>query len=238
MEYLKRLLVGSCLLGFSLSVFAIPALQVDIDGGTYVGGTEESTMTSDSEFTVNVYGKDSTTNVTGTDAEKTYYMSVAIFSTDGTIIDASTDFGSFMVGGTTYNWNDLLFGLPPADETYKDINHEPLVKDTLYLELAFQFDVNSLIAGFNVADGNDAENAQMYVQSFDIVKNLTAGFEMHFDAYHLSALCDPLDKSCKEKVDVFAPFSHDGGTYTVPESTSLLLLMVGLLGLVAVKRKA
>ena len=226
------------LFGFSFNAFAIPALQVDIAGGTYVGGEEQSVITTDDSFTTYVYGDATSDKIDGAD---TYYLSVAIVSADGSSIsDTLTSIGEFSIDGTTYSLASMTYGTPPHDESYKDIGSHD-VYDTYFLEIAFSFDTSTEYAAVNVQDNpglGPTAGTGMYAQAFDISKiGLADGLELHFDAYGLTDLCDPLDRSCKEKVDVFAPFSHDGGT-SVSESTSLFLLMIGLLGLVAVKRKA
>jgi len=240
MYNLKKLFASAVLLAASTSVFAIPALQVDIDGGTYVGGAEESVMTSADSFTTYVYGDTTSSKISGAD---TYYLAVAIVSADGSSIaeGSLSTIGDFTIDGTTYSLAGMTYGTPPVDSEFKDLaSHD--IYDTYFIEIAFNFDTSTQYATQNVQDnpGGPTAGTGMYAQAFDISRiGLADGYELHFDAYGLTDLCAAgAGPSCKEKVDVFAPFSHDGGTYTVPESTSLLLLMLGLFGLVAVKRKA
>jgi len=240
MVNLNKLLASTILLVASTSVFAIPALQVDIDGGTYVGGSEESVMTSADSFTTYVYGDVTSSKISGSD---TYYLAVAIVSADGSSIAEGSlpTIGDFSIDGTTYSLASMTYGTPPVDDEYKELaSHD--IYDTYYIEIAFQFDTSTQYATQNVQDnpGGLTSGTGMYAQAFDIVRTgLADGYELHFDAYGLTDPCPAgAPNSCKQKVDVFAPFSHDGGTYTVPESTSLLLLMFGLFGLLAVKRKA
>jgi len=240
MCYLKKLFASAVLLAASTSVFAIPALQVDIAGGTYVGGSEESVMTSADSFTTYVYGDATSSKISGAD---TYYLAVAIVSADGSPISEGSipTIGDFSIDGTTYSLASMTYGTPPVDSEYHELASHGIY-DTYYFEVAFQFDTSTQYATQNVENnpGGLTAGTGMYAQAFDISRTgLADGFELHFDAYGLTDVCGAgAPPSCKQKIDVFAPFSHDGGTYTVPESTSLLLLMFGLFGLVAVKRKA
>lgn len=236
MEYLKKLLVASCLLGFSLNAFAEPALQIDIEGGTY-DAVNEDIVTSADSFTTYVYANPDNGDFKASITD-TFYLSVAIVSSDGSPIleDPSLDIGNFDVTlngiTTTYTLSSLTHGTPP-DGAFADIPTHGIY-DTYYLEVAFNFDISKkyTLKDTQVITGDapllDA-GGTMYAQAFGISKvGLLDGYELHFDAYNAAPT---------NKTRFFAPPSHDGGTYSIPESTSILLLMVGLLGLVAVKRK-
>ena len=236
MHNLKKLLAASILFGFSLNVFAEPALQIDILGGTY-DAVNEDIVTSAEAFTTYVYANPDNGDFKASITD-TFYLSVAIVSADGTSIleDPSLDIGNFDVTlngvKTTYTLSSLTYGTPP-DGAFADIPTHSIY-DTYYLEVAFNFDTSKkyTLKDTQVVTGDapvlDASGT-MYAQAFDISKvSLLDGYELHFDAYNAAATY---------KTRFFAPPSHDGGTYTVSETGSLFLLIAGLFGLVSLKRK-
>lgn len=229
--------LGLALVGMfmAFSASAIPTLQLDIEGGTYVGGDEESVMTSDPVFTLYAYGTPGS-NVSSTDLlSGEYFLSIAISPK----IDAAMDLGSISVNGVSYDaTSDFTYGTPPLDATANPYLGDHGIYDTYFLELSFMFDETMTAAAVNVQDdggnGPDTEGTGMFYIPFEIdMTNLAAGYNLHFDLYNLKVKMDG-----DVTRDDFAPFSHDAGTnITVSEPGSLALFGLGLLGLGLMARR-
>lgn len=228
---------GLSLLGMTLafSASAIPTLQLDIGGGTYVGGDEESVMTSDPVFTLYAYGTPGG-NVSSSDMlSSEYFLSIALSPK----VNAAADLGSIVVNGATYNaTSDFSYGVPPLDATANPYLGDHGVYDTYFLELSFMFDATMTAAAVNVEDdggnGPDTEGSGMFYIPFEIdMSNLLAGYNLHFDLYSTQ-----VKQNGNITRDDFAPFSHDAGTnITVSEPGSLALFGLGLLGLGLMARR-
>ena len=86
--------------------WALPKLQLDIAGGTYVGGDEESTVSAGPVFTLEALVLSSYLQL---DPSATYYISAAI--TPKTTVPLAEDFGSFKIGSTTYDASNRFSAL-------------------------------------------------------------------------------------------------------------------------------
>jgi len=221
------------LLGSGHQVLAVPVLQLDIGGGYYVAGSEESIITSDEAFTVYAYA---TANGNTTDSQllaDTYYLAIALAPKQ----TSAGDFGSFSVNGTTVNATaDMIFGKPPTSAAHHLGAHD--VYDTYYYEIAFNLVASQTSDIYNTQDnagsGPIGSGPGMFYVDFDIDKtNLADGIELHFDLYNTK-----VKNNGTVTVDDFAPFSHDAGTVTVvPEPSNLAVGALGLLALLVGKRK-
>ena len=65
-----HIIVGLLALFLSASAQAVPFLQLDIEGGTYVGGNEESVMTNDKIFTLYAHALRGTKKMSDADLMK------------------------------------------------------------------------------------------------------------------------------------------------------------------------
>ncbi len=224
-------------LGFMpAKAFAIPTLQLDIDGGTY-DNTTETIVTGSGDFTLYAYLIENNSNR----ISDTYYLSVALSPS----ISTSSSLGSFTYNGTTVDvTSGMVYGVPPL-ETYLDADPGDLpthgIYPTYYKEIAVTFSPSNTIEAYNTQDraisGDPiptGTTGSMYYAAFDIdISGLDPAYGLHFDLYNTS-----LARNSTTDIDVskFAPFSHDAGTRQVPEPGTLLLLGSGLTGLYLSRR--
>lgn len=200
-------------LAASSSVFALPVLQLDVLGGTYVGGSEETTFANSSTFVVRALLK------TGQPLTN-YYLSAGILP--GQMALPLPDVGSFSIDGTLYTTATLNYGDPPLN--VPDIQPGDLaphgVYPTYYVEVSFNFS-GATVGAYNTADGTTQAGSLLYYHDFSVnVSGLRSGYSVHFDLY------DEKVKQGNYVVDDFAPFSHDAQSrLRVPDNGSTVLLM-------------
>lgn len=238
MTTIKQILAGIGIVAFSSAAFAIPTLQLNIEGG-YYDNTDETVVTTDNLFTLDAFAW---ANKFSIDDDQPVYLAVAISPKQD---EVSPDIGSFMVNGNSYSVADLIYGTPPVENAEAIFDGGDLGKhsvyETYFLELEFYFNAANTVAAFNTQDdaGMTPTSATgdpkdlMYMMQFDIDKSgLLDGFQLHFDLYNThvknSRNCSGPD-DCDFDIDDFAPFSHDAGTVSVPEPRALALLGIGLL---------
>ncbi len=244
---LKMWATALAIAGLGSSAWAIPVLQLDVLGGTYVGGTEETTFARSNPFTLRALIDPSL-------AGRTFYLSAAIVPQQTA---TQTTFGSFAIDGTVYNANGvgsgMHFGVPPVDDFLKNLPGHAIYP-TWYAERSFLAG-SSTVGSYNVQDGSSAPGLLKYVDfNIDIsgllgyVDNgngtFTSTFRgVHFDLYSYD--------NVGNKIDYFAPFSHDaqsggnGVTVTPPPPPSsvpdggmtVLLLGSAIAGLGVLRRK-
>ena len=239
---IAKRLAAACLLGLIAPVSATPFLQLDIGPGIYVGGTEQSTITTADTFTLYALVHDDV--VTAAD----YFLSIAVLPTSTVV----TNFGSFAFGGTTYNNTNMTFGTPPIDATANPYLAGHGVFETSFLELDFMFGDGDVFAAdyYNTqptsGDGSDTpldhSGTGLLVKAFTMdVSGLFPGFELHFDLYDTQ-----VKNNGNITVDSFAPFSHDAATGPgpigpspggIPEPATALLLGLGLVGMHVRRRR-
>lgn len=238
---------------------AIPALQLDIQGGTY-DTDSETTVAAGDAFTLYALGlsQGGTTITTST----SYYLAAALIPSQAKT-DPGPNFGSFTIGldsnndgsinGTetliTVNVTaDMVYGVPPVETNLAhDGGDLPKhgIYETYFKELSFNFSNSLKTAPYNaesegkVALPNGSGN-MFYVPFLVDVSGLTDGYGLHFDLYSSSVRRGDWD------VDKAAPFSHDAQSKTTrtfqpiptPDGGATLALMgVGLIALGGLRRR-
>jgi hypothetical protein len=226
--------------------FAVPDLQLDVQGGTYVGGTDETIYSDGPIFDLYALIQPSgSTPLSGN-----YRLSVALTPALAESFPAP-DFGSFAVtlNGVTTTYSstqNTSFGTPTLEATLQaqDLADHGAFP-TYFGEYSFNFNSANTIQTYDIqTNGGDpassvgvansnSNQAQSYYALFGIdVSGLADGYNVHFDLYEVNA-----DGS----VGTFAPFSHDaqsGPGEEVPDAgTTLVPLGGSLIGLGALRRR-
>jgi len=222
----RAALIGVCLASMcSLRALAVPSLQLDIGGGVYDPITE-TTIAQSSSFTL-------TALVDPSLVGRTFYLSAAIIPNPGAT--PSPDFGSFSIGGVTFNSSSgMQFGTPPVDTAISDLPTHS-VFPTWFAELSFSAVAGQTIAAYNVQDGKSAPGLLNYVNFNVDTSGLTSPYVVHFDLYSYDGIGDPKVL----KIDYFAPFSHDAqsGSNVPDGGTTAILLGAAMTGLGCLRRK-
>jgi hypothetical protein len=218
--------------------YAIPSLQLDIQGGTYNSATETVISTSN-PFTLYAYlipdgeqpngHRNATTTLTDT-----YFISAAITPGFGPI---GGNLGSVIINGVPINvTSDMVYGNAPLDTTYAGQDHDAGdlpphdIFPTFFTQIAFTFDSNLRATAYNTQDTPGVgptpnPSGDMYYQYVTVdTSDLDPNYFIHFDLYN--SLTIPVtervctgqgrSRSCIDVVrgndidiNSFAPFSHD-----------------------------
>jgi len=239
-KHFFKYLAGLAVSVVTLSVQAVPSLQLDIIGGVY-DNSDETIVTSANQFSLVAYGGGSKF-----DLYDDYYISIALTPQIGPDL---VDFGSFSFAGNTYDMYSMVYGTPPIENTDFLQPHDGGdlgqhgVFPTLYAEYQFNFSSLQTRDEVNTQDesGTDPTSnpgSDLFYMLFNVdISNLLAGFDLHFDLYNSS-----VKRGTDIDVDDFAPFSKDAATRDrtvaeVPEPAPLMLLGLGMLVLALVSRR-
>lgn len=243
---LKRTALAVSVALMTVPAWAVPTLQLDVQGGTY-DLASESVLASSNTFSLYAYGLASGTKQV--DLLDKFFISMALVPQTMT----PGSYGSFIVNGTTVNVTaDMTAGGPPLESTGV-IDPGDLashgVFPTFFAEQGFFFSAGNQSAVYNTQDfagSGPQAGTGMYYKKFDFdISGLAPGLGIHFDLYNeklitkcKNQVCSPTDVD----VDQFAPFSHDAGGWVTtpvpePETYAMLLAGLGLMGLVARRRK-
>jgi hypothetical protein len=213
---MKKIVLGAVVAAMLMlvpSVFAVPALQLYIDGATYDAGTQ-TWVTSASSFDLYVIGLAGQNDV---------LVSMAL--------DGGPDGCSVDVNGS--NYNTFTYGFPPlANDPSIHDGGEDLSPHGIFPAWYTEFSAGSYGDVGKIGDVPEgtwdptdgylpgAGGQRGEFRKFTINVNGDCG--VHFDAYTLNE-----DGTVKS----FAPFSHDAErTPGVPEPATMLLFGLGLAG--------
>lgn len=226
---------------------AIPFLQLDINNGVYVGGSEESVMTSSNIFELYALADSTNGKFNGDDV---FHISAALTPKTA---QPGGDFGSFSVsysawdevtGQTVVVTNqvvavtaDMTFGIPPLEANWDHDGGDLGAHDifnTYYYEMTFRFSGANTASPYNVENAgggglDPGSSGSLLYETFAFdLTNLDTSYDLHFDLYH-----DKVKRDDDVDIQYFAPFSKDAGTtnrtVSVPTPDSLLISAIGFL---------
>jgi hypothetical protein len=232
-----------------VSVQAIPTLQLDIGGGTYVNGTTTANANTFDVFAL--LSPDSDSTLSGV-----YRLSAALYPKTANSSPAPS-VGTFSFNGAVYNVAaDMAWGRPPdallPGTTAIGSELAPHgIFETYFMEFNVVYNANNQCLAYNVQDDPGdpvaAANSGFYWQSFAVdVSGLDPGYGIHFDLYQVAAGSAGEagarvrgDQMLTTDMVEFAPFSHDAESSTsVPDGASTVTLLgLALTGIAAIARR-
>jgi len=197
-------LVAVILLLSPAAAVAVPDLQLVIpEPEGYYDPITQTWVTSSDEFTLQAIVDDDDV-FRGQDSVELYLcvaLSDDLFTLDGNGDVVFADGMSLSINGAALTAADFEYGLPPISDENLDGQGGDLAPHEIYPTAFAEI-------AFTITDPG--------IYEFQIA-NAVAG--IHFDLYSLKS---------RDRIDIFAPFSHDAGTVPstpVPEPSTLALLV-------------
>ena len=230
-----RLIISGILIGLSSGAFAVPALQVYGVGSTAVDltGDEDSWLLTDPTGSLELIGTYQNKNVVSITNAFLVLTTEAVsgnpFGSDYAKFDSADDFERSI--GATFN-NHSPYGLDAAlvDTFVYDLS---LIGMDSFARVGETKDCNADVPG--TTDCASASNSTGQIHTFNYDFSGLGLDSVHFDLVAL--ITDGGGNRGWRSSWNINPGSHDTTWVKVPESSSVLMLFVGLLSLVAVRRK-
>jgi len=208
-----------CLCGNA--VLAEPYLQLDAYPAAYVGGEEESIVSTELDFTLYALVNSKKGPVGGS-----FYIAAALAPLDP-VVPPDADLGSIYLDGVEISVvSGMEYGIPakedmPSHGTYPTYYYEH--------EFTLKLDPAKTTALYNSQDVDldgplsVVGGESLYFEDFEVdATGLAHGFMIHFDLYTKNA-----DGTLADK----APFSHDVLAMPVPGAVLLGILGLGAAGM-------
>lgn len=228
---------------------AVPALQLDILGGTYDTASETIFAPASNTFSVYAYGLGSLSGV----LSDNFFLAMALVPASST----PSSLGSFAytvnsITITVSVTGDMTYGYPPLETILGGAGFDPGdlplhgMYPTWFAEAKFKFSAANQSGVYNTQDHpgwGPQPGSGMYYQRFDFdISGLPVGYGIHFDLYSEN-VCTKGKGQCSAPGDIdvakFAPFSHDAQAMVIPEPSAYAMMLAGLgaLGFFARRRK-
>lgn len=222
---------------------AVPALQLDIIGGTYDQVTE-SIIENASAATIVALGTPSGNYSEADLLSSTHFLSVAALKENGDGVSLADLAGALIdINGVTFTDQDFWVGTPPPGSSGRTLGGHG-VYDTAFTEFMFTFAARSTTSTYNSEDAAgastlyDGGTGSFFKAANVSISQLAAGINLHFDLYTTK---EP-NGGGGPVVDKFAPFSHDAElrltsspATEIPEPGSTIVFAFALL-IIAVSR--
>lgn len=235
---LKKTLIAALVLFCTSSAYALPALQLYIEGATFDDATQTWVAPAGNTlrlWAIGAVGEKGTIHEVKLSVAYAHGLTPTIALTGSTTAGYQGFADPSTPGDPTHIQTVTDGSLPELGDGTTLPQHGIFNSDPDWQEFALgDFSLtDSYIADFNgLTDSpvpNLAKTGQINVYDFSI-SGVDPGTEFHFDLYdHYYSTNHVYYK--------FAPFSHDGETTVVPEPGSLALMGLGAAGLAARLRK-
>lgn len=227
----KILLVLIIGLMMAPGAYAVPHLQLFIDGATYDWDTQTWVLATTGSVDLYV--------ISANETHDNVYVSMALMGFE----ESENPTGDVSITGfngtpSVWDWGYAPIDFVPNDEWGGGNDELPRhgIFPTWFAEVnTGYYDTSGFVGDVQpgsdfwdpTIDGPGPANAVGQYKLFGLSISAPVGTAVHFDAYtYANGLI--VDGS---PIDEFAPFSHDGTTTIVPEPGTILLMSTGLLGM-------